>query len=145
VQAGAHDFGFSPDTNFAGGKAGEMGGDLWRSGKYASYADKVGELTMDQRLEASGKVVLKVGAPDSDVFLGWFGSERKDPPAQAGDFVGVHVGGPTRVGHYFQPAFATARGTHRVADKGPCWCRGRPTSGRFCTTRPRRAARGRSR
>src|SRR5262249_54099471 len=26
---------------------------------------------------------------------------------------------PTRVGHYFHPAFATARGTHGHADKGP--------------------------
>src|SRR6185503_18865798 len=52
--AGAHDFGFS-QTNFAGGKAGEVGGIFWRSGKYAYYADKVGPLTLDDRLEASGK------------------------------------------------------------------------------------------
>src|SRR5262249_54437268 len=74
VPAGAHDFGFSDKTSFAGGKPGELGGDLWRGGKYAYYADKVGPLSLDDRLEASGKVVLKVGAPDSDVFLGWFNS-----------------------------------------------------------------------
>src|SRR5262245_59019914 len=68
----AHDFGYSPKTNHAGGKPGEIGGDLWRSGKYAYYADRVGPLSLDDRLEARGKVVLKVGAPDSDVFLGWF-------------------------------------------------------------------------
>src|SRR5262249_42279447 len=117
---GAHDFGFS-QTHFAGGAAaGEVGGDLWRSGKYGYYADKVGPLSLDDRLEASGKVVLKVGAPDSDSYIGWFNSAVKNrPPAHAGHFVGVHVGGPTRVGHYFHPAFATGPGAHGLADKGP--------------------------
>jgi hypothetical protein len=116
---GAHDFGFSP-TSHAGGKAGEVGGTFWRSGTYAYYADKVGPLTLDDRLEASGKVVLKVGAPDSDMFLGWFNSANKnDPPTQAGHFLGVHVGGPTRVGHYFHPSLATAKGTRSQAAAGP--------------------------
>jgi hypothetical protein len=117
---GAHDFGFSARTNFAGGSPGEVGGDLWRSGPYGYYADRVGPLTLDDRLEARGKVILKVGAPDSDMYLGWFNSAARDqPPAKAGHFLGVHVGGPTRVGHYFRPAFATARGTERHVDKGP--------------------------
>lgn len=120
VPVGAHNFGFSPKTSFAGGKPGELGGDLWRSGKYAYYADRIGPLTLDDRLEASGKVVLLVGAPDSDVYLGWFSSANKEkPPAASGNFLGVHVGGPTRIGHYFHPAFATARGTRGLADKGP--------------------------
>ncbi len=117
---GAHNFGYSPDTNFAGGKRGEMGGDLWRGGKYAYYADRIGPLTLDDRLEAHGKVMLKVGAPDSDVYLGWFSSARQDtPPTASGDFLGVHIGGPTRVGHYFHPALVTAKGTPSMADKGP--------------------------
>jgi hypothetical protein len=116
---GAHDFGFSP-TNYAGGKAGELGGTFWRSGKYAYYADKVGPLSLDDRLEARGKVVLKSGAPDSDMFLGWFNSANKDePPARAGHFLGVHVGGPTRVGHYFQPSLTTATGAKAQAAAGP--------------------------
>jgi hypothetical protein len=120
VPLGAHDFGFSPRTNLAGGKPGELGGDLWRSGKYAYYADRVGPLSLDDRLEASGKVVLKVGAPDSDVYIGWFsGSSRERPPASVGNFLGVHIGGPTRIGHYFQPALATAQGTRGRAKRGP--------------------------
>jgi hypothetical protein len=116
---GAHDFGFSP-TNHAGGKAGEVGGTFWRSGKYAYYADRIGPLSLDDRLEASGKVVLKSGAPDSDMFLGWFNSANKDePPVQAGHFLGVHVGGPTRVGHYFHPSLTTAGGTRAQAAAGP--------------------------
>ncbi len=117
---GAHNFGFSPTTSFAGGKPGEIGGDLWRSGKYAYYADRIGPLSLDDRLEASGKVVLKVGAPDSDVYLGWFSSTDKErPPVQSGNFLGVHVGGPTRVGHYFIPRLATARGTMAKVESGP--------------------------
>ena len=55
------------------------------------------------------------GAPDADMFLGWFnGKEKEKAPTEAGHFLGVHVGGPTRVGHYFHPAFATAKGTQGV-------------------------------
>jgi hypothetical protein len=117
--AGAHDFGFS-DTSFAGGPPGEVGGTFWRSGEYAYYADRVGPLSLEDRLEASGKVVLKVGAPDSDMFIGWFNSTNKaKSPVEAGHFLGIHVGGPTRVGHYFQPSFTTARGEKGQSRQGP--------------------------
>jgi hypothetical protein len=54
------------------------------------------------------------------MFLGWFNSSNKDePPTRAGHFLGVHVGGPTRVGHYFQPSLATAQGAHAQAKAGP--------------------------
>jgi hypothetical protein len=127
TRVGAHDFGYSAKTHFAGGKAaGEIGGDLWRSGPYAYYADRVGPLDLGRRLEAYGRVTLAVGAPDSDVFLGWFSAESRDkPPVQAGNFVGVHVGGPTRVGHYFAPALTTAKGTRARAEKGPVLVPGR--------------------
>jgi hypothetical protein len=116
---GAHNFGFS-DTNHAGGQPGEVGGTFWRAGKYGYYADRVGPLSLDDRLEASGRVVLQVGAPDADMYLGWFhGAEKERPPVEAGPFLGVHVGGPTRVGHYFHPAYATAEGTRGLADGGP--------------------------
>lgn len=119
-QVGAHDFGFSPQTSHAGGKPGEVGGGLWRSGKYGYYADRVGPLNLEQRLEARGKVKLIAAGPDSDICLGWFSSTAKDQePSEAGNFVGVHIGGPTRVGHYFIPRFATAKGTKGKVDQGP--------------------------
>ncbi len=119
VPVGAHDFGFRA-TNFAGGSPGELGGDLWRGGRYAYYADRVGPLTLDDPLRARGKVVLQVGAPDSDMYIGWFNSaEKRKSPAVSGNFLGIHVGGPTRVGHYFRPAFATARGTRGGLKTGP--------------------------
>jgi hypothetical protein len=119
-QVGAHDFGFSPKTGFAGVSPGEVGGKLWRSGSYGYYADQTGPLTLAQPLEASGKVVLLVGAPDSDMFIGWFNSANKDKsPAEAGDFLGIHVGGPTRVGHYFQPVVVTKEGPGGKVKTGP--------------------------
>jgi hypothetical protein len=117
--SGAHDFGFSA-TNHAGSAEGEVGGTLWRSGKYAYYADRVGSLSLDDRLEASGKVMLRAAGPDSDMFLGWFSSASKETsPTEAGNFLGVHVGGPTRVGHYFHPSLTTAGGSRAQAEAGP--------------------------
>src|SRR5207244_2657572 len=89
-QGGAHDFGFSATSNFAGGTAGEIGGKVWRSGVYGYYADRVGPLSLEQRLEASGKMILSVGQQDSVVYLGWFNSaDKENAPTQAGHFVGV--------------------------------------------------------
>ena len=119
-QLGAHNFGFSAKTSFAGGAPGEVGGSLWRCGLYAYYADVVGPLSLNQRLEARGKVILVTAGPDSDIYLGWFNHAAKDKePAEAGHFVGIHVGGPTRVGHYFIPAFTTAKGTKGRVKQGP--------------------------
>jgi WD40 repeat protein len=119
-QVGAHDFGFSANTAHAGGQAGEVGGGLWRSGDYGYYADRVGPLDLKRRLEASGKVKLVVAGPDSDMFIGWFNSASKNQsPFDAGDFIGIHVGGPTRIGHYFNPSFAFANGARGKLDRGP--------------------------
>jgi hypothetical protein len=119
-QTGAHDFGFSPQTNFAGGAAaGEIGGGLWRSGDLGSYADRVGPLNLEQRLEARGKVRMVTAGPDSDILFGWFNSVHDKDAADTRNFVGIHVGGPTRVGHYFIPRFANAKGSLGRVEKGP--------------------------
>lgn len=107
-ETGAHQFGFSK-TNFAGGAEGEIGGQIWHSGRYAYYADRVGTLSLNDRLEASGKVVLNAGPPDSVMFFGWFNSaEKVNAPTQAGQFVGIKIGAPTRIGHCFLPGYAVA-------------------------------------
>ena len=116
---GAHDFGYSA-TNHAGGAKGEIGGGLWRSGDFGYYADRVGPLGLEQRLEARGTVKLVTAGPDSDMQFGWFNSAAKDKGAgDAENFIGIHVGGPTRIGHYFIPAFATAKGTKGKVEHGP--------------------------
>ncbi len=109
-QGGTHDFGYSAQTKHAGSGPGEIGGMMWRSGIYGYYADRIGHLSLTNRLEARGKVVLVAAPPDSGMNLGWFNSrEKENAPTQAGNFVGVKIGGPTRVGHYFLPAYATAQ------------------------------------
>jgi hypothetical protein len=63
-------------------------------------------------------VHLKTAGPDSDIFLGWFKSDSKESKAgNERNFVGVHIGGPTRIGHYFSPAFATAKGSRGKVDE----------------------------
>jgi hypothetical protein len=118
---GAHDFGFNAVSHHAGGAApGEIGGSFWRSGDYAYYADRVGPLNLEQRLEARGKVKMLVAGPDSDMLIGWFSSASRDrSPDEVGNFVGIHVGGPTRIGHYFHPYLTTAKGIHAKVDEGP--------------------------
>jgi hypothetical protein len=117
---GAHDFGYSAKTNHAGGMPGEIGGGLWRSGDFGFYADRVAPLNLEGRLEARGKVKLVTAGPDSDVSLGWFNSSARDKGTGDNEnFVGIHVGGPTRIGHYFIPAFATAKGTTGKVEQGP--------------------------
>ena len=117
---GAHDFGYSPKTSFAGGAPGEVGGILWRGLPFSFYADRVGPLNLEQRLEAGGKVKLVTAGPDSDILLGWFNSAAKDKGAgDRENFVGIHVGGPTRVGHYFIPVMVTAKGGKSIVRRGP--------------------------
>ena len=120
-QGGAQNFGYQP-TALAGGAPGEIGGLVWRS-PYAYYADRVGPFCLKDRLEARGRVVLKVGAPDSGMMLGWFNSEVKKTddkaPFSGRNFVGVAIGGPTRVGHYFLPTCVTIAGGRAEPKSGP--------------------------
>ena len=114
VQGGSHDFGFCPQTTHAGASPGEVGGTFWRSGAYGYYADQVGILTLTNRLEARGKVILEAAPPDSGMYLGWFNSaDKQNAPSQAGNFIGVKIGGPTHAGHYFAPAYATTQTARR--------------------------------
>lgn len=121
------DFGFSM-TNFAGGRPGEIGGTFWRvepdSPNFGYYADRVGHLTLADHLHASGKVGFTLGCADSGMYLGWFNSGMRDQAPTRGDvrltnFLGILVEGPSRIGHYFRPAYATASGDGATAGEGP--------------------------
>lgn len=125
---GAHHYGYSAGTSFAGGSPGEIGGTVWRTeSDFGWYADRVGPLTLEGKLEAEGRVMLAVGAPDSAVAIGWFSSQTaEDVSAAKTNFVGVVISGPTRVGHYFLPTYATAKGSHGHLKKGPVVVPGTP-------------------
>jgi hypothetical protein len=119
------DFGFTP-TNKAGGKAaGEIGGVIWRDDAPAYYADKVGPLTLDDELSASGTIAFRGQGSDSAVWIGWFDSESKrsrtkteaqQPPT---DFLGILLEGPSRIGHYFRQGYRDAKGEGVIAETGP--------------------------
>ncbi len=116
---GIQNFGYS-DTALAGGKRGEIGGIFWRDTKGGHYADRVGPFTLDHSLEASGKVNLIVGGTDADMTFGWFNGQTEGVKTMgkgtaAPNFLGVHIGGPTRVGHYFLPQVTTAEGANLMS------------------------------
>ncbi len=117
---GAQNFGYS-DSNHAGGKPGEIGGTFWRTeSDWGYYADKVGPLSFDDRLEARGKIKLVAGAPDADMCFGWFRAKEGDvPPNRGGDFLGIKIGGPTRVGHLFAPNFTVHENLRGLSDHAP--------------------------
>lgn len=118
-QVGIQNFGFS-STNFAGGKAGEIGGAFWRTENPSSYyADRVNSLSLADHLTATGKVSLRVGAPDSAMYIGWFNANPSSSPPKSGDFLGICVEGPTRIGHYFSPVYAMTNGIHGRSSTGP--------------------------
>ncbi|MDB5323936.1 MAG: hypothetical protein JWN40_5567 [Phycisphaerales bacterium] len=126
--AGVHNFGYSK-TNHAGGeKEGEIGGALWRGGPFAYYADKVGPLDLAHPFQASGKIKLITAGPDSDICLGFFNSAtaKENEKGNTANFVGIHIGGPTRVGHYFAPALTSATGVIQKLPKGPLLVPGKP-------------------
>ena len=117
-----HDFGYR-NTNLAGGEPGEIGGRIWRiestrPQNSCSYGTPVGNLSLDDPLEASGKFSLTAAAADSAVLIGWFNSHTPigAPPP---NFLGILVEGPSRVGHYFRPAYGTSDDQKVVQSQGP--------------------------
>ncbi|MFO1020813.1 MAG: hypothetical protein U0903_08975 [Planctomycetales bacterium] len=110
-----HDFGFNL-TNHLGGTGGELGGVIFRDEKPAYYGTDVGRLTLNDRLKASGRILLEGAAADSGVSLGWFQSEAKrnqnvpEYERRSTDRLGIMIEGPSRVGHYFRADYSTSEG-----------------------------------
>lgn len=111
-----HDFGFT-NTNNAGGETGEIGGTIFRDEKPSYYAAKTERLSLDNELRASGKISLNAAASDSGVMFGWFDSESKRNKEDAEyvsrqkNYLALVVEGPSRVGHWFRPAYSSKQGT----------------------------------
>lgn len=111
-----HDVGYS-DTSHAGEERGEIGGIMFRDEQPMYYADRVGPYTLDDELQASGKIVLNSAGADSAMMLGWFGAEAKrnklssELDERQTDYVGILIEGPSQVGHYFRAAYSTSKGS----------------------------------
>jgi hypothetical protein len=117
------DYGFSP-SHYAGGKsAGELGGLMFRGDirllkGVNYYGDRVGELSLENPLKASGKIAFRRGVTDSGTLIGFFRvptsvtinpASPKSPRSWTDyvprDFLGVALKGPTREGFYFHPTY----------------------------------------
>ena len=117
-----HDFGYR-DSNHAGGAPGEIGGIVWRiestfPQQALAYGAPVEGLSLDQPLEASGKVAMTLASADSGVLIGWYNSHITAgiPP---NNFVGAFIEGPSRIGHYFRPVFASSADIRGALNEGP--------------------------
>jgi hypothetical protein len=114
------DFGYTK-TQYAGGKAaGEIGGQLFRGDqrypeRIGYYGDRIGTLSLEQPLKASGKISMRRGVTDSTTLFGFFhsqGSMRTNMAQQSGfpeNFVGIAIEGPSREGFYVYPAYGVDR------------------------------------
>jgi hypothetical protein len=113
------------DTARAGGKLGEIGGLFWRDEPPWFLARPVGQLSLEQELSASGRIVMTGSSADSAVYLGWFEAEAKTnrTPAEyrapARNQLALLIEGPSRVGHYIRPVCADRTGSVFRQDRGP--------------------------
>jgi len=119
-----HDFGWM-GTNRAGSKPGEIRGITWRDEKPAYYASKVGPLTLEDELYASGKIAFHGAGSDSAAYLGWFNSSSKTNKATSDlqepqkNVLGIIIEGPSQIGHYFRAEYRAANGQGVIDDEGP--------------------------
>jgi hypothetical protein len=119
-----HDFGYS-QTQRAGGKAGEIGGLIWRDEAPAYYAARTDKLSLTNELHASGKLAFTGAGSDSAVYFGWFDSASKtnkntpEHVAPQTNLLAILIEGPSQVGHYFRPVYAVANGKGVMKESGP--------------------------
>ncbi len=122
VLYGTNDFGYSP-TSFAGGGPGEIGGRLWRvdagEGHLKGHCGAdAGRLTLDDRLEARGKIAVRRFSIDSGMHIGFFASAEQGWPPKG--FIGACLDSWSAGGRFFMPMYGTAsRGEHLHAAKSP--------------------------
>jgi len=116
-------FGYCQDTNLAGGRKGEIGGQFYNvepnDPLHGYYADEVGRLTLDDPIRFSGKITFIEGSTDAGMFFGFFRAEdekRVLPPNTTEvpgwpqpNVLGVVIDGPARIGWYFMPVCTAAK------------------------------------
>jgi hypothetical protein len=115
------DFGYS-DTHFAGGAAkGELGGQIFRGDcrereRMACYGDRVGPLSLEKPLKASGKIAIRRGVSDSTTLFGFYHSEasmRQNESQSDGlpeSVLGIHIEGPSSEGFKSYPVLRAKGG-----------------------------------
>jgi hypothetical protein len=122
-------FGYSK-TRYAGGKAdGEIGGLVFRGdNRYAermgAYGDRIGPLSLDKPLIASGKITLRRGVSDSTTLIGFYHSRDSMQVSDSQSaflprsFFGIAIEGPSSHGFFIQPGFRN-RADGNITSFGP--------------------------
>ena len=116
-QYGANRFGYS-QTQYAGGeKPGELGGRIWevyptQEWIQGHYGADVGQLSLDDKLVARGKLAIPEFGTDSGFHFGWFNAadqshsiDRKTGPR---NFVGVLLNTMSDFGRFISPMYGTS-------------------------------------
>jgi hypothetical protein len=121
-----HDFGYSPTRHAGGEAAGEIGGTIWRHPQGCYYGIPIPLLTLDHPFEATGRVALAKGATDSGGCFGFFDAASRKVVATERpekydhrNALGILIEGPSRIGHYFRPEYATSANEVRICPEGP--------------------------
>jgi hypothetical protein len=115
---GMNDFGFSP-SNHAGGKPGEIGGRIWQVQEpkyFAHYGDKVGRLTMNDKLVAKGKIAVLRFSIDSALHFGWYNALDQGFPPK--NYLGVYLDSYSTIGRFLTPGYATSQSHLETAPDG---------------------------
>lgn len=113
------------NTSRAGGELGELGGLFWRDEPPWFLATPIGQLSLNQELSASGRIVMTGAAVDSAIYFGWFEAEAKtnrtpaEYRAQPRNQLALLIEGPSRVGHYVRPVCSDRTGAGFRQDSGP--------------------------
>jgi hypothetical protein len=116
----AHSYGWC-QTNWAGQKAGEIGGLFWRTEPpdplFSYYADDVGELTLDDAISFSGTICFTDGMTDAAAFFGYFNRDNQVELFAADDsdagfpmrnMLGLTIADSSAVGYYLTPLVSAA-------------------------------------
>lgn len=125
-----HRFGFRPSHEAGGLEAGEMGGILWRTesrepetaGYYAD--DRIGVLTLTNRLWACGRLSMPRTCVDSGLFLGWFNTNTFATASAPGAllprrFLGAVVESTSDEGQKLNAAWSGALDRFAIARNSP--------------------------
>ncbi|HWB53927.1 MAG TPA: hypothetical protein VG722_07030, partial [Tepidisphaeraceae bacterium] len=118
------DFGYS-DTDHAGQAKGEIGGVVWRDERPAYYADRIGSLSLEDEISASGKIAFCGASSDSGVFFGFFNAQERidkttiDAKVRPQNILAIMIEGPSRIGHYFRPACFNEDSRGSIEESGP--------------------------
>jgi len=123
-----HNYGYS-QTNWAGEKPGEIGGRFWGTEVidplHGYYATDIGELTLDDPIQFSGRICFTEGAVDGRMLIGYFNKEEKMAPVKGeykgnppNQYLGLEVMDQTSVGYNFT-AVCSPRQNISTEQRGP--------------------------